>query len=89
MTVELFGLARSLAGAPRIELAIDEPTDLTTFVRALGDAHPELVGSVIAPAGDALLAPNYLLLDGRRSVEVDDRFSSHDNPCLLFLASGG
>ncbi len=58
-------------------------------MRALADALPALVPDVIAPAGDALVEPNLLLLDGRRAPQGEERFGAADRPCVLFLASGG
>jgi len=89
VTVELFGMARALAGASHVELAVDEPVTLREFVRSLADSVPELVPDVIAPERDAFVEPNLLLLDGRRAPSGDDTFGSADRPCVLFLASGG
>lgn len=89
MTVELFGMARALAGASHVELALDGPVDVREFLRALADAVPALVPDVIAPSRDAFVEPNLLLLDGRRAPREGERFGARDNPCVLFLASGG
>jgi hypothetical protein len=89
MTVELFGMARALAGASEIALPLDGPVDYASFVRALADAAPALVPEVIAPTRDALVEPNLLLLDGRRALRDGERFGAADRPCILFLASGG
>ena len=89
MKVELFGMARALAGVSHVELAIDEPVALSDFLRSLADAVPALVPDVIAPARDAFVEPNLLLLDGRRAVRGDETFGEADHPCVLFLASGG
>ena len=89
MKVELFGMARALAGVSHVELALDEPVALPDFVRALGEAVPALIPGVIAPAYDALVEPNLLLLDGQRALRDGERFGDADRPCILFLASGG
>ncbi len=89
VTVELFGMARALAGVSHVALAVDGPVTCAELVRALADAVPALVPDVIAPAGDALVEPNLLLLDGRRAPRDGERFGAADNPCVLFLASGG
>jgi hypothetical protein len=89
VTVELFGLARSLAGAPQVELALDGPVDMERFLHALADAVPALVPDVIGPERDALVEPNLLLLDGRRAPLAGETFDARDRPCVLFLASGG
>jgi hypothetical protein len=89
VTVELFGLARSLAGVPQVELALDGPVDRERFLHALADAVPALVPDVIVPGRDALVEPNLLLLDGRRAPAAGETFDAGDRPCVLFLASGG
>jgi hypothetical protein len=89
MKVELFGMARALAGVSHVELALDEPVALPDFLRALGEAVPALIPDVIAPAADALIEPNLLLLDGRRALRDGETFGAADRPCVMFLASGG
>jgi hypothetical protein len=89
MTVELFGMARALAGANEVALPLEGPVDYATFVRALADAVPALVPDVIGPERDALVEPNLLLLDGRRAPRDGECFGGADRPCVLFLASGG
>ncbi len=58
-------------------------------MRALAEAVPALVPDVIAASLDAFVEPNLLLLDGRRAPRAGERFDARDNPCVLFLASGG
>jgi hypothetical protein len=87
--VELFGMARALAGVSHVELALDEPVTLNDFLRSLADAVPALVPDVITPAADAFVEPNLLLLDGRRAPSDGETFGDADRPCVLFLASGG
>ena len=89
MKVELFGMARALAGVSHVDLALDEPVVLGDFLRALAEAVPALVPDVIAPSLDAFVEPNLLLLDGRRAPGAGETFRTADNPCVLFLASGG
>ena len=89
MKVELFGMARAIAGVSHVVLALDEPVDIATFLRALAEAVPGLIPEVIAPACDALVEPNMLLLDGRRAPRDGELFGAGDRPCVLFLASGG
>jgi hypothetical protein len=89
MKVELFGMARAIAGVSHVELAVDEPVAMPDFLRSLAEAVPALVPDVIAPACDAFVEPNLLLLDGRRAPQDGETFGAADNPCVLFLASGG
>ena len=89
MKVELFGMARELAGVAHVDLGLDEPVELGDLLRALGEAVPALIPDVIAPTLDAFVEPNLLLLDGRRALRAGERIHASDNPCVLFLASGG
>lgn len=89
MTVELFGPARALAGRAQVEIAVDEPTDLRAFLRALALALPAFVGEIVTGDCAAFIEPNLLLLDGARALEDGRRFTNADRPCVLFLASGG
>jgi hypothetical protein len=88
VTVELFGPARALAGRAAIELPVSEPVELPAFLRALASAVPAFVGEIVSADLDAFVAPNLLLLDGRRGAD-GIAFSSADRPCVLFLPSGG
>lgn len=89
MKVELFGMARALAGVSHVELALDGPVSVPEFLRALGDAVPALIPDVIVASCEAVVEPNLLLLDGRRAPLEGERFGADDKPCVLFLASGG
>jgi hypothetical protein len=88
VTVELFGPARALAGRAAIDLCVNEPVDLPAFLHALAAAVPAFVGEIVTRDGAAFVAPNLLLLDGRRGAEGVS-FTSADRPCVLFLPSGG
>ncbi len=88
MRVELFGPARALAGVAAVDVAVSEPVALADFLPALASAVPAFRGEILTPDASAFIAPNLLLLDGRRAAE-GVRFSSGDRPCVLFLPSGG
>jgi len=88
MTVELFGMARNLAGAAAVEIGGESMTR-RELVRALGAAYPALVGSVVDLEREDFVEPNLLLLDGRRAAHANDAFTASDKPVVLFLASGG
>ncbi len=88
MTVEFFGMARVYAGATSLEIGGERMTK-RELVRALARCCPDMVGSVIDPAGETFVHPNLLLLDGRRATGDDETFEAADRPCVLFLASGG
>ena len=89
MTIELFGMARELVGAPSVRLDVDEPVPLRAVLEELAAQYPQLVGQVLAPLTHAPLDPNVVLLDGRRAGGLDEPVSDADRPCLLFLPSGG
>ena len=88
MTVEFFGMARVIAGAPARNIGGERMTE-RELARELALRYPAMVGSVLEAAGEAFAAPNLLLLDGRRATGDDESFSAADRPCVLFLASGG
>ncbi len=88
MTVELFGPARALAGRATVEVEVAEPVDLAAFLRALAATVPAFVGQILTADAAGFIAPNLLLLDGRRAVD-GIRFGAADRPCVLVLPSGG
>jgi hypothetical protein len=88
VTVELFGPARALAGRDTVDVRVDEPVDLAGLIVALAAAIPAFVGEIVTPERTAFVAPNLLLLDGRRAAD-GVAFTSADRPCVLFLPSGG
>ncbi len=85
--VELFGMARALAGEPVVRLALAEPLTAAELADGLARAYPSLRGVVVDDRG--FIAPHHLLLDGRRAPGAGERFSNADRPCVLLLASGG
>ncbi len=89
MTVELFGMARALAGRATIDLPLADRLTKSELLAALARELPQLVGPVINEAREELLAPNLLLLDGQRAPMAGERFGASDRPCIVFLASGG
>ncbi|MDQ2857712.1 MAG: hypothetical protein M3R53_03545 [Candidatus Eremiobacteraeota bacterium] len=87
MTIELFGMARHVAGTPAIEVGGERLTP-RELVRALA-AIPQMAGAVVDAEREEFVEPNMLLLDGRRVCGADEPFYAADRPCVLFLASGG
>ncbi len=88
MTIELFGMAREVAGSAAIEIGEERLTQ-RELVRALGARYPAMIGSIVDLERDAFVEPNFLLLDGRRAAGSDETFVAGDKPVVLFLASGG
>jgi len=89
ITLELFGMARELVGAPSVSLDVGEPAPLRTLLAELAARYPQLVGQVLDATTNAPLDPNVVLLDGRRAQGLDEPIGDADRPCLLFLPSGG
>jgi len=89
MTLELFGMARALAGAPAVALDVPDGAPLRALLEALAVRHPQLVGEVLEAYTFAPIEPNLVLLDGRRATSPDEPITDADKPCLLFLPSGG
>ncbi len=87
MTIELFGMARHLAGSATLEVGGERLTR-RELVRALATI-PEMAGNVVDAERETFVLPNLLLLDGRHMPGDDEPFSAADRPCVLFLASGG
>jgi hypothetical protein len=88
MTVELFGMARTIAQRTTIEVGGERLTR-RELVRALAALLPALIGNVVDLEREDFVEPNMLLLDGRRAANADDPFVAADRPVVLFLASGG
>ena len=65
------------------------PLTARRLIAHLAKMYPELVGTVIEGSSESLIAPNLLLLDGRRPAGDDAPIGESDRPCVLFLASGG
>lgn len=89
MTIELFGMARALAGVPEVALEVGAPATLRSLLEALATRYPQLKGAVLDPATHEPLEPNVVLLDGRRARGLDETIDAADKPVLLFLPSGG
>ncbi len=89
MTLELFGMARMLVGAPAVDLDVADGSTIRDLLAALARAHPPLVGTVLEATTFAPLEPNAVLLDGRRARGLDERINAADRPVLLLIPSGG
>ena len=87
MTIELFGMARHLAGSETLDIGGERLTQ-RELICALA-LNPAMIGQVVDVEREAFVPPNMLLLDGRRAPGNDEPFYASDKPCVLFLASGG
>ena len=86
--MELFGPARDLAGRATVDVPTPEPIGVAAFIRALALAVPAFVGEIVTADANDFIAPNLLLLDGRRAAD-GVVFTAADRPCVLFVPSGG
>ena len=89
MTLELFGMARELVGAPEVVLDVAEPMTLRSLLGELARRYPQLEGAVLDAGTHAPIEPHALLLDGRRARGLDEPVGNADKPVLLIIPSGG
>lgn len=86
--LELYGMARHLVGEDALDIPAESAATVGGLLREAARLAPVLVGTVLEADG-TLIAPNYVLLDGRSAVAPGDPVSDSDHPCLFVLASGG
>jgi molybdopterin converting factor small subunit len=90
ITVELFGVARLVAGTRAVTLPAPSCSTLADVVQALAAQLPALVGPVIAPDRRSL-TPGYILnLNGRDFVpDLAREVQAGDAVLLIAAAAGG
>jgi molybdopterin-guanine dinucleotide biosynthesis protein A/molybdopterin converting factor small subunit len=90
VTVELFGVARLLAGAREVALDLPESKSLSDVYSALGERFPVLVGRVIAADGRSLTRGYACNLNGVDFVRnTDARVNSGDRIFIISADAGG
>ena len=88
--VELFGLARLLAGAPRLEVSLPDDATLRDIVPALAGLCPALVGVALLRDLSGLESGYTFSLNGRSFVaDLETRLAPDDAVLLLPAAGGG
>ncbi len=87
--VELFGIARLLAGRRLVEVELGEASDVRSVLRALGQRFPALVGPVIRPDLAGLAEGHALNLNGLRFVADPDSPVAPDDALILLSSSAG
>lgn len=88
--VELFGLARLLAGSPRLEVLLPDDATFRDVVPALADLCPGLVGVALLQDLSGLESGYTFSLNGRSFVaDLETRLAPGDAVLLLPAAGGG
>ncbi len=87
--VELFGIARLLAGRRLIEVELGERADVRSVLRELGARCPALVGPVIRPDLAGLAEGHALNLNGLRFVVDPDAAVAPGDALILLSSSAG
>jgi molybdopterin converting factor small subunit len=90
--LELFGLARLVAGVKEISLDLEEGTAFRDIVRMLSTQYPEMIGDVIQPDGETLQEPNIFNLNARQMIQTEqmsDTPSDGDRIILMSMSAGG
>jgi molybdopterin converting factor small subunit len=87
--VELYGVARLLAGRKEIDLMLDGDATVGAALAALAATFPRLVGPIIAPDLRHLTEGNVLSLDGRAFITVPETPVRPDLPLLILPAIAG
>ena len=90
-TVELFGLARVLAGARSVEVSVHAGATVGELLATLGAARPVLVGRVLRAEGGGVTEGHSLSLNGLTFVDHPDStpLRAGDRVLILANAAGG
>ncbi|HEX9012427.1 MAG TPA: MoaD/ThiS family protein [Anaerolineaceae bacterium] len=91
VSVEVSGLARSIAGARRVDVDLPRGADFHTLVRRLADLFPGLVDLVIAPGREDLLNANVFTRNDEIVMPdlLDSCLEDGDRLALLSIIVGG
>ena len=90
IVVQLFGLARHLAGAKVATVEVRQGATLREVSAALGDLYPQLVGPIIKPQVVDLESPYAFSLNGHpEPPSLDYVVQPQDRLVLMFVPSGG
>jgi len=86
-TVELYGLARVLAGEKTVELQLGVGATVRDALSELGLARPELVGRVLKDDLSGVTEGHSLALDGTTFVDDPKSVTLHGGERVLILAN--
>lgn len=90
--VELFGMARVLAGRPQVDLPAEGSTTPRQALAALAHLCPALVGPVLDPMGGGLTAAYVCNLNGERflaEADLERPMAPGEQLLLVPAAAGG
>jgi hypothetical protein len=90
LVVELYGLARHLTGAKETKVEVADDATLRDVARAVGQAHPALLGPIVVPHSGDLVDPYVFSHDGRFvSPSIDVPVTPGERLVLMFVPAGG
>lgn len=92
LTIELTGIAESIAGAREIELAVPHKSSYNDVVERLADLYPELVGILIEEDRRNFLSSNLFIINDQMTLpvfEMDKRPEDGYKLSLLSVMTGG
>ena len=87
--VELFGLARMMAGLRELVVSVPSSADAADIARALADDCPILLGSVLLNDGSGLLESYTLNVNGTAFVSDGALDLAPGDSILLFSSQAG
>ena len=90
LTVELFGLARRLAGEKEVVVEVNDGATLRDVVIALAKKFPAFLGELVVPETYDLKAPYVFNIEGRRVVRnLEEKPKEDERLLLIFVTVGG
>jgi hypothetical protein len=92
VTVDLIGIAQSLAHERQISVALPEGSDYNAVVHALAERYPQFKGILIDLAGESLLNANVFSRNGEDILmpgEMDGHPQDGEHLLLLSIIVGG
>ena len=88
--VEVFGVPRQILKASQVKLDLSPGATLKEVVATLGQREAQLLGRVITPDMNALVAPYRLYQEGRGFVDdLSQRVDPGDRFVLMLATVGG
>ena len=85
--VELFGLARILAGQKHVDVSLRAGATARDLLAAVADLHPQLAGRVLRPDLAGVTEGHSLSINGLAFVSDPGLVVLHDGDRLLILAN--
>ncbi len=92
LTIELTGIASSIAGAREIELSVPMTATYNDVVEQLADLYPQLVGILIEDDRRNFLSSNLFIINDQMTLpvfEMGQKPQDGDKLSLLSVMTGG